>query len=911
MKPDWSTLNESERTTVSTTLAFLHKRLAETSTLEWALKLQPAQRLERFAILDLISRTLSSAVAEPLFTSWRLIEECWSTEVEGESWRRSVYQVQPRLNAGERSGSVIAAIVELVAPRLEVKTPSSYDEQTRRRRRKPKTFHDLLHASLTSDDLVDLNVLGLGAINETPFLGALVNALESAVHNGLEIARRLGWDGQSQMWKLGLLYSVRYSMPNMRDGEATEVDAYHHGIAPSVKLLHAAVARVAALDVELAVAIVQRWKLQSTPIHLRLWAAMACEKALVSGAEAGALLLNIEDEKFWTLHEFPEFAELRIRRFADFDDVTKISILKRIRKGPPRSHFSKRLAQSEFVQAKRYNAAREMRRIVVSGTLLPPKEKLWLEAQIVAFPELTNMSAQMDFPEGSKAQRVPPNPDNKYDSLSGIARLQAMETALSTPRSWPDDPADRADDWLRLDGNVSSIIDELEKTGDGGSSFPKLWSRLGWAYSPKKNESSMAEPQDQQTEVNRVLVLLSKTSDSTVKEAIEGITYWLDRWNGQADQTQLRLQVWLRLWPIAVEATNSEPDDAENVELNATAKISGDDHEPMDLDTLNTAAGRLVGVFLAVCPSLVDVPKPFSNGSAVKQMRDAIENCSGKSDLIARHRMIEAIDYFLRADSAWAHRHLINPLRQNDNISLPLWRALARRTRFGKILEVAGEMMAERAVDLRLGRETRRSLVFSLVIQSLHAFNESKPPKVKNELILQMLRNLDDEVRSYAANSVQQFVRDLSTKQKPTDKLKSPAQLFRNAVVPFLQQVWPQESSLTTPGVSKAFADLPVTTGDAFAEAVAAIERFLVPFDCWSMVEYGLYGEQEGEKKLRFIDSVPKAKAFLRLLDLTIGESERSVVPTDLPDALDQIRTVDSALAKMPSFRRLSTSARR
>ena len=32
-----------------------------------------------------------------------------------------------------------------------------------------------------------------------------------------------------------------------------------------------------------------------------------------------------------------------------------------------------------------------------------------------------------------------------------------------------------------------------------------------------------------------------------------------------------------------------------------------------------------------------------------------------------------------------------------------------------------------------------------------------------------------------------------------------------------------------TPGVSGAFADLPATSGEAFAEAVDRIERFLVP----------------------------------------------------------------------------------
>jgi len=48
-----------------------------------------------------------------------------------------------------------------------------------------------------------------------------------------------------------------------------------------------------------------------------------------------------------------------------------------------------------------------------------------------------------------------------------------------------------------------------------------------------------------------------------------------------------------------------------------------------------------------------------------------------------------------------------------------------------------------------------------------------------------------------------------------------------------------------------------------------------------------------------------------RLLDLTVGTSERAVIPHDLTDALDRIRKVAPALADAPALRRLSTSARR
>jgi hypothetical protein len=111
--------------------------------------------------------------------------------------------------------------------------------------------------------------------------------------------------------------------------------------------------------------------------------------------------------------------------------------------------------------------------------------------------------------------------------------------------------------------------------------------------------------------------------------------------------------------------------------------------------------------------------------------------------------------------------------------------------------------------------------------------------------------------------------------------------------------------------VSKALADLPAASGDAFAEAAYAIERFLVPFECWSMIDYGLYGEEGEAKQLAKINDEAKAKALLRLLDLTVGSSESAVVPHDLTDALDQIRSVAPHLVDSATYRRLSTAARR
>jgi hypothetical protein len=315
--------------------------------------------------------------------------------------------------------------------------------------------------------------------------------------------------------------------------------------------------------------------------------------------------------------------------------------------------------------------------------------------------------------------------------------------------------------------------------------------------------------------------------------------------------------VWSNLWPIAVEVTNSAQPPEEDADLNTVAP-SADDREPNDLDTLNTPVGRLVGVFLAACPQIQEGDRPFGHEGNLRSMRDTIISSTRRSGLIVRRRLIEHLPYFLRADPEWAQELLITPLLSDTAESLALWRAVARRTQFSDVLTIIGGPMSEGALDRRLGRETRQSLVFSLVVEGLHALREARPPAVPYSRIQQMLRSLDDEVRAYAA-----------------------------------------------------FAHLPAACGEAFAAAVDAVERFLVPFECWSLIEYGLYGDEDGRAKLARVNDPQKAAALLRLLDYTIGATEASVVPHDLSDALEQIRQVDPRLEGSATFHRLATAARR
>ena len=67
-------------------------------------------------------------------------------------------------------------------------------------------------------DVVRLNVLELGNLTDLPFLKALASALEAAVSHGLDIGRRLGWEGQRRLLQLGDLGRVYYLVAHFRCG---------------------------------------------------------------------------------------------------------------------------------------------------------------------------------------------------------------------------------------------------------------------------------------------------------------------------------------------------------------------------------------------------------------------------------------------------------------------------------------------------------------------------------------------------------------------------------------------------------------------------------------------------------------------------------------------------------------------
>lgn len=918
----WSDLDVQDRARFRAAAAFLEGRLSEPETVDWALRLKPDRRVERTAIYEILIGPRAPQLREPYASAWPLILESWTYSPIEASPASAILQIRRRLRGGDRSGNLVDAIANFAAPRLEVKPLRARPWLPARKSRRPRKLSDLLSASLTSispafgfrEHRIDID---LDKIADTDFLHAVASALMSEVDRGLYIARRI-YDVAEANWPpmaspLRVYFVPPQNAAHDRDGPGArlfEPDALIRGVGPAVKLLHAVVQRIAELDATTARSFLARWRQSDLAIYRRLWAAVARDADAVSAAEAGEFLTALGDSEFWNFPSVPEFAELRAVRFGDFEPETQALILKRLRQGVPRKFFPRKMQPEEIRAARRGIAAVELRRIEIGGGTLPAQDRDWLLEAADEFPGLKNMAIDRGFRDPWILPYFSPSttPKSRFDELQGEPRLHALEDALSGETS-----AGRAANWLGDPDHVVQILRDLDGAASLVSRFPRLWNRFGHAHSRPGSQSDGETLRDARSEAVQVLSLMNRLSDATVEAAIDGISHWLHMWSEHVIGSELGQRVWLRAWPAAVRITNATESGEDTGFADETNRADDEQRARREFDAFHLPVGKLLRVFLERFRFTDEIRDPFSSGSQLRQMRDRAIAAPGRSGLIAHYHLTQKLPGFLKVDPAWAMQRLVDPLLNDDDRSVVLWRAVASTWIDSEMLKIIGEEAANRVLDDRLGKEARKGLVSCLVHEGLTAFTDQREPSISQARISQTLRTADNEIRQEAAFAIW-FSQDYA--YKAGQGSHAPRRTFLSTVKPFLEHVWPQERSLATPDVSYHFSCLPAVSGEAFCEAVDAVERFLVPFDCSSMLSYGFH---EGDMSEQFmmpqlsdaIDDPPKAHAFLRLLDLTIGDTENAAVPEDLSAALDRIKSLAPKLASDPAFRRLAAVARR
>jgi hypothetical protein len=376
-------LSDHEWAIAYAAVAFLQKRLEQPETIEWALKLDTGNTVKRAAIQHLLDGPRGWQLREPWQLAWRLVEESWETPAERRRGGDGHYRILERVKNRDRSGGLIADIIDFVRIGIRVSGPRS-DRKVRR----PRRFEDILSVWPTSGEIVDPTKIGLNVIREKQFLTELALGLDAEVARGLDIANRLGWKIGHSLSRLGPVRRVYFVPESERRADEYEPDEFHRGIAPSVKLLYAVVSALKEIDLREAVNFVRHWEALQSPLHIRLWAAAARDTRIVTSADVSAFPRNCDDRQFWDLHYYPEIAELRASRLANLGATDQRAILLRLKKMPPRSHWPRGADAARLKEARLFWAARELRRVEIMGVELPDNLQAWLAGRLRESPEL-------------------------------------------------------------------------------------------------------------------------------------------------------------------------------------------------------------------------------------------------------------------------------------------------------------------------------------------------------------------------------------------------------------------------------------------------------------------------------------------------------------------------------------------
>lgn len=875
--------SEVERRAAHCVRNFALDRLEEQATIEWARQLSPADGASHRGLKRLLSRTRiwEEPLSEPWATAWQMVEESWRSfpHADGQAQMSKSWEIRTRLDRGERSIALAEQMADCVAPWLALDAPWDLPGLERAGGAQPRVWSELLRPQLRSASVRELREFDLCSIDEAGFLSLLVRSLEAVVRRGLDLGRSIGWDEKEGLWKLGGL--DRVSLAPTEAGR--EADPDYEGVGPSVKLLHAAVRRLVDIDLKAASIVVRRWLHTECPVHRRLWAAFAQDGRLATCSEVKEVLLHLKEHEVWLTDSYREIAELRVHRFREFDTETQEALLSRLCNGPRTDRWAD-VDQELLMAWSREVAVREMRRIRDEGNSLPAQVDEWLQSTLAEHPELSVDSSEHGQSQEGESRVRPAGPD--LDRHSGSTLLAELEHGLASEAPFYDGSVGS---WVGQ--RTSEVLVAMAEQTDSGLDLPHLWKALGLRHVPPSVDGQGVEAREGGVEAEQVVALLGKVGDETLRQVAEPLSYWWMRWAGMVSPGRAVWHAWLRLWLHTVDSTNATEDGV-----------------PSDYDLLNTPAGRLASAVLPLTRE-VDRDRRSTEHAELSRMLASIVEASGEARLLGLAHLVRGVPWLLRVDQAWTEEHLIPALKERSDSALFLWESLCR---YGLRAGIP-ESLVEDAIELAEGRaepalseRSRQRLLSTFVGDALWASLRDREPVLEPVQLQQLLRRLSAELRTHCAAELWRSLVNLG------DDAPSPEEVFRNAVAPFLKDVWPQDLNLVSRGPSRFMAGIPAASRSEFSTAVDAVARFLVPGSTVSRHGYGLHGEEDGVEVLELIvDSPERASALLRLLDLTVGGGEDVLTPLGLDELLARIRDVAPTLVERSEFVRLATLAQR
>ena len=764
------------------------------------------------------------------------------------------YALQAKIRRGNIDHSARVAIVECIRPRLRVGRPHTWpgggasDD--------PDTLKRLLHVefSVEGHPTVQeiLQALPDDIEHEVPLLRVADRALAAALDEAQDAGYLDGLDRAS--------YDVKALSS---DGTQLEV-----GFLPIARFVAALWGKIAARDMLRARSLAAAWNGRPYLLQIRLHLHALTAPAVFSGEEAGAALAVLDDETFWISDATREIGNLVAARWPDLPDAAQTSLEARFCSGLPRSllRTGEKMPEPEWLSISDHLTYQQLEPVRRAGGVLTPALQAMLDAIVARQPAGSLTLRENDEPRLAAFSGSRGHPER----LAGVPDELLLQEALRVQE---------ANEWS--EGEIWSLLCESDphralRGIRATASDADRW-RSGVIGPLLSSASRVEDARFQQALADHLRAMPRATSPSNIANA----AYWLSERAGKLPSDQhLRASLW-QVWDsLAQMACGSDGN-------TAIGSSNSSDDAP------NSSIGRVIHALLALLGE-----HPWTTGQTFgPDMRGRLNlllEAPGTAGKHAQLLLMRHITYFDRIDPEWAADKLVPRLSWSSPEASVLWPARAASgTGSASLFNQLKAPFLESFVRLKSNKEGNEGLAFVLIQVAIWkqagnaiAYDLTFPD------VRAALTAASATVRGHVAWHLWRWMAG------EKDEVFDRADRWRSQVGPLFESIWPLDAGARDERTSHTLVLMALECGNAFPDAVEAIEDFIVPHDL-ATVEASLRLEGPHQET-----TAQHPSAFLRLLS-AITDPRIARVPFDLGKVLDQCRASSPGIERERAFVRL------
>ena len=576
----------------------------------------------------------------------------------------------------------------------------------------------------------------------------------------------------------------------------------------------------------------------------------------------GAEMMIKRPDILWTLESVRESCRF-LRKAGMKVSASLLGQLERvIRKGPPRSQYRNDITEEEVVKAMRYEVAKLLAKLELSGAQLSPESARMLAAARAAEPE-------KKFEEFMEYHSSKPVTTWGAGDLSAPGWVRGTKQA--TPK-WAEMTTEECADCIQsaeppnsyslIKGHPDKAMDVFEILAERGA-----WNKSEWAQLLNNFDGNKDLP-------DKVAIQLLRWLESMPSKLV----FALERNYTYAMKIISRTQPFSKMekaWRLAWE-----------LGWDPSPSVFGDHVDALDI-AINNPHGQLAEVPLM----------GFGWGEEREKLLDVLAEILASKKLAHKHGKIvigSRLSPLFHNNPEWSRQHLLPFFALGHPMAFHMWDSFLYHPGVSVDLLAAlkpGLMHFLKRVDDFHGRANNLVGIF-----------------VVGELLHPEIISRDEKRRIISGMSpkgIQHLCWHLERELWDGDGATL-AKTWRERIFPFLREVWPEKrwSVGNASSVSRALAGVVTLTGNAFPEASKWAHDFLLP-----ITENGrpmhpiadfLYGHQQAAENI----PTKFPRECLLFLDRIVPDKEVSY-KHELDTILDKIKEAKPELEKRPEFIRL------